>query len=580
MAITPDLVEWLLADQKVCQSWRRLGVRMNLSCYIGYIQSQEKSNSASLRMLLRLWSSAKPECYNVKNLKRVLAAEGLHHMWLWISLMTQRQSPQLVSKKIKETNKTSSSSSPRTYSRSLSGNSSSTSPWSKYLYTGDTGQGGNGNTSDYFSSGEYCSDSSRSSSRLDHYNSGYTSCPTTPINNRKKFDFNFTSEHQPQMQLPVQTRASRDPLTRVAREQMLRSNSSGRITEPASSFSNQSSSRNHQHVRSSSLSRLPKLSKLTSPKIVETEVWKKEIYRKVTEEVRDYSFPKTPKMTRQTRSGSLPNLPNYVTSIDIQVVPSRTIKFKNKQDKTSEHEKEILKLCGDIITELKPTPLNINLDLDQAGECQSYSKINKVSIRHSEPQTNQKQDKQETGCNKKPADKFISVKNVQIEVEEPKPKPVEIKVTHKINNIKTFMEPSKKIINTIHDNDPVKEITSTTHANRIKTNGFDSEKYFDESADLRGSGSYFQSLIEEENRPKKFEIDDSASLVDNDSDTSSISDVETVKSYNSGTLPSYKSHRDVGKGGSSFDVSKSDLGGGYFENLVNILQEAVNDISR
>ena len=31
--------------------------------------------SASLRMLLRLWSSAKPESYNVKNLKRVLAAE-------------------------------------------------------------------------------------------------------------------------------------------------------------------------------------------------------------------------------------------------------------------------------------------------------------------------------------------------------------------------------------------------------------------------------------------------------------------------------------------------------------------------
>merc|ERR1719347_1109868 len=198
-------------------------------------------------MLLRLWSSAKPECYNVKNLKRVLAAEGLHHMWLWISLMTQRQSPQLVSKKIKETNKTSSSSSPRTYSRSLSGNSSSTSPWSKYLYTGDTGQGGNGNTSDYFSSGEYCSDSSRSSSRLDHYNSGYTSCPTTPINNRKKFDFNFTSEHQPPMQQQTHvtretrvsqpahaqtrasrdpmTRASRDPMTRVARDQLLRSNS-------------------------------------------------------------------------------------------------------------------------------------------------------------------------------------------------------------------------------------------------------------------------------------------------------------------------------------------------------------------
>ena len=60
---------------QVCGAWKRLGLRMNLSCYIGYIESQEKSNSASLRMLLRLWSSAKPECYNVKSLKRVLAAE-------------------------------------------------------------------------------------------------------------------------------------------------------------------------------------------------------------------------------------------------------------------------------------------------------------------------------------------------------------------------------------------------------------------------------------------------------------------------------------------------------------------------
>ena len=48
---------------------------MGLSCYVGYIESQELNNSASLRLLLRLWSSAKPENYNVKGLKRVLAAE-------------------------------------------------------------------------------------------------------------------------------------------------------------------------------------------------------------------------------------------------------------------------------------------------------------------------------------------------------------------------------------------------------------------------------------------------------------------------------------------------------------------------
>ena len=36
-----------------------------------------------------------------------------------------------------------------------------------------------------------------------------------------------------------------------------------------------------RHSRSSSLSRLPTLPKLTSPRIVETEIWKKEIYKKV-----------------------------------------------------------------------------------------------------------------------------------------------------------------------------------------------------------------------------------------------------------------------------------------------------------
>ena len=52
---------------------------MSLSCYVGYIESQEKSQSASLRLLLRLWSSARPESYNVKGLKRVLAAEVSAH---------------------------------------------------------------------------------------------------------------------------------------------------------------------------------------------------------------------------------------------------------------------------------------------------------------------------------------------------------------------------------------------------------------------------------------------------------------------------------------------------------------------
>merc|ERR1719471_373824 len=494
-------------------------------------------------MLLRLWSSAKPECYNVKGLKRVLAAEGLHHMWLWISLMTQRQPHSVVSKKVQESNSSRSNTLNKqnmTRSRSYtSSQSTSTSPWSKYLYNSNNSNISNnssdpvsGYTSDYYSSG----DTSRPGSRQEQYNyysntghrsgyssdtglrSGYISCPTTPVNNRKQFDFSFVTEAKKPMQ------SSSDHLHR--------SQSSSRVNSDRDQFTsgtmkNNSAPSQRQHTRSSSLSRLPKLAKLTSPKIVETEVWKKEIYKKVTEEVRDYSYS-TPK-PKLTKSGSLPNLPNYITSIDIQVVPSRTIKFLKKKERQSEHEKEILKLCGDIITELKPAPIDI--DIDSQDENQTYAKINKVSIKHSEPQS------QNQPIQNKPEDKFISVKNVQIEVEEPKTlDPIGIKIKQQ----------EKKI----------------------------------DLPNFGNSGGFFQSMIEEEKRSKKFEIDDASDDIrcmgDIDSDASSISDVETVKSYNSGTLPSNQTR--IRK--DTFDVSKNDLGGGYFENLVSILQEAVKDISR
>merc|ERR1719362_2377462 len=62
-----------------------------------------------------------------------------------------------------------------------------TSPWSKHLYSnqylGETSS--SGYSSDYFSD-----------SRQDCYSlgqGGYVSCPTTPVNTRKKFDFSFPS---------------------------------------------------------------------------------------------------------------------------------------------------------------------------------------------------------------------------------------------------------------------------------------------------------------------------------------------------------------------------------------------------
>merc|ERR1712032_535439 len=526
---------------QVCQSWKKLGIRMNLSCYIGYIQSQEKSNSASLRMLLRLWSSAKPESYNVKNLKRVLAAEGLHHMWLWISLMTQRLSSQKITRRVQESNR-------RQYTRSSSSNTvtrtTTTSPWSKHLYSnqymGETSS--SGYSSDYFSD-----------SRQDCYSSGqggYVSCPTTPVNTRKKFDFSFPSVSETRKSSQEKFEQSKLSAGSSRNVNINRASSATRLGSdrdpPGRSSPASLSSAPRQHVRSSSLSRLPKVEQLKSPKIVETEIWKKEIYKKVTEEIRDYGYTPTPKLTK--RSGSLPNLPNYVTSVDIQVVPSRTIRFPNKQNKQSrETEKEILKLCGDIVTELKPSPLNIDLDIE------AEVKINKVSIKHSRPQQNQTNSNSEGQSDKQ--EKFISVRNVQVTPEDaPKIKPIEVEVKHNIKKI---------------SQDPP---ATVTYSSQQISESISSKPLSPEPTSSRGFS--FASRIKQENDAKKYEIDESFSNADYDSETSSISDAETVKSYNSGV-------RNVIKGtGSSFDVRKRDLGGGHFENLVNILQEAVKDIER
>merc|ERR1719480_390126 len=323
-------------------------------------------------MLLRLWSSAKPESYNVKNLKRVLAAEGLHHMWLWISLMTQRLSSQEIARRVQESNK-------RQYTRSSSSNTgtrtTTTSPWSKHLYSnqymGETSS--SGYSSDYFSD-----------SRQECYSlgqGGYVSCPTTPVNTRKKFDFSVPSVSETRKSSQEKSEQSKLSAGSSRNVSINRASSATRLGSdrdpPGRSSLSSLSSAPRQHVRSSSLSRLPKVEQLKSPKIVETEIWKKEIYKKVTEEIRDYGYTSTPKLNK--RSGSLPNLPNYITSVDIQVVPSRTIRFPNKQNNQSrETEREILKLCGDIVTELKPSDFPTNKTI--RAEKQRGKYLNSVEI--------------------------------------------------------------------------------------------------------------------------------------------------------------------------------------------------------
>ena len=412
-------------------------------------------------------------------------------MWLWISLMTQRDSLHSLTQRIQTTNS-------KLHHRNTTDYKTSkihSSPMKGYLYGQDSG-----NTSDYFSAGE----------------TGYTSCPTTPLSTRRGRE-----RREPQK---TSEDLSQSHKTRVSQ----RSNSSSRLYTDRELYS-------RQPLRSSSLNRIPKLEKLSAPRIVETEIWKKEIYQKVTEEYKEYKYP-----SKLTKSGSLPNLPHYVSSVDIQVVPSRTIRFPKRDNKQSQHEKEILKLCGDIITELKPAPINIKLDLDRDGDQNTYGKINKVCIKN---QT----EKPETTAETEPkADKFVSVKNVQISP-EPQPQPEPITITAKYTE-KENIKPQ----------------------NTFSSGGFFQDRILNEERfEKYEKHDTYNRDSETDNEPNYEEIDSESCVSSSSKHTYTISDDDYDK-----INPTSESKRP------SFLKNYEDNNFGHFENLVNILQEAVNDISR
>ena len=439
-------------------------------------------------------------------------------MWLWISLMTQRESLQTISRKIQATNS-------RTLQNTRGHKSSKiqASPLKTYLYSQESSSSTSGYTSDYFSAGETQA-------------AGYTSCPTTPLNTSRKFDFDFQK-----------TKTSQDEPSRASH----RSNSSSRLYSDRDTAS-------RQPLRSSSLNRIPKVEKLSSPRIVETEIWKKEIYQKVTEEFKEYKYP-----SKLKKSGSLPNLPHYITSVDIQVVPSRTITFPKKTSKQSQHEKEILKLCGDIITELKPTPVNIKLDLETDDNESTYGKINKVSIKNPILKA------ERTVETESATDKFVSVKNVQIEA-EPEVAPEEVYIEIKKDQREevpvtsvtsvTYTEKSRDFVK------PGPSFSGGLFQDRIST-----EKPFEKYSvcDKYSADSAGEEQVDTDNEPNYEEIDSDCSSVSNYSQqTYTLSDDEKAdkrKLTSDSQRPSFLKNYEE----NNF---------GHFENLVNILQEAVNDL--
>merc|ERR1712218_654393 len=188
---------------------------------------------------------------------------------------------------------------------------------------------------------------------------------------------------------------------------------------------------------------------------------------------------------------------------------------------------EILKLCGDIITELKPSPVNLNIEVEPEDEYRSYAKINKVSIKHSDSRSPQQQAPQKTQAQKTPEpDNFISVKTVLVEdpCPKPEPKPVEIEIKHNLKR-----QVSRELPDPVVSNDNVVPLREKSFSGEFS------------SPRPGGGGGFFTSMIERESRENRFEVNDggfatseySSSGADHDSDASSVvSEAETVKSYN------------------------------------------------
>jgi hypothetical protein len=73
--ITPDLVEWLVADPRVSSSWRSMARHLSLSSYIPSLEvsrRNRKTDSQRMKELLIIWRSVRPDTYTVETLLDML----------------------------------------------------------------------------------------------------------------------------------------------------------------------------------------------------------------------------------------------------------------------------------------------------------------------------------------------------------------------------------------------------------------------------------------------------------------------------------------------------------------------------
>jgi len=94
--ITPDLVEWMLADNLVASKWKNIASYLELTNYIPNIDSRRgrcgrlwaRTDREKLCDVLSLWKIVKRPTYTLPHLLRMLDKLGLKDMYEWIRLMS------------------------------------------------------------------------------------------------------------------------------------------------------------------------------------------------------------------------------------------------------------------------------------------------------------------------------------------------------------------------------------------------------------------------------------------------------------------------------------------------------------
>ena len=89
--ITPDIVEWIVSDEKVVQKWKAFALRLGLESYVpkideNYSYKRKKFEKQKMKELFDVWRRASPITYTQSRLMDILSKEGLNDMHKWLQV--------------------------------------------------------------------------------------------------------------------------------------------------------------------------------------------------------------------------------------------------------------------------------------------------------------------------------------------------------------------------------------------------------------------------------------------------------------------------------------------------------------